>query len=363
MRVNLDRLESDAANTDHGRGSLLFHGLDFVNSAVERLRDHDIGGDTRELKYSLVHLATGVELILKERLRRAHWSLLFDNPDQANRDKLERGDFSSVRFLSLITRLAEIGQVEFGQEATDSLKWLRKNRNRLEHFGIVPPEAALKVETAKVCSFLLNFIATEIGEDSLDQDSHNLYDSIRLTLPKVEQFVKTRSAQLLNDEIARIKVATVCIECGQLAQVHTEKPGVMECLFCGFDVAIVDFTPQCPCCESSLVLGGGDVLCSSCDWAEEPTQAAKGFNRNQDWIDHRAIGRGEEPEPLWECPDCEVLALVETGQAGGHMAPSVDHVCLACGGKWVSGTLTICGGCGSPYEVTIAQRGCVQCGF
>ena len=58
--------------------SLLENGLDFVLSAVEHL-----GGNPskRELKYAVLHLYSGAVLILKERLLREDWKLLFANPE------------------------------------------------------------------------------------------------------------------------------------------------------------------------------------------------------------------------------------------------------------------------------------------
>ena len=53
--------------------TLIENALDFILSAVEWAK----GDDDRSLKYAILNLSDGVELILKERLRRAHWSLLF----------------------------------------------------------------------------------------------------------------------------------------------------------------------------------------------------------------------------------------------------------------------------------------------
>ena len=39
----------------------------------------------------LLHMSSGVELLLKERLRREHWSLIFRDPDKASLSVLESG--------------------------------------------------------------------------------------------------------------------------------------------------------------------------------------------------------------------------------------------------------------------------------
>lgn len=51
---------------------LLENGLDFVVEALERLTKRSV--QDRDLKYGVLHLGAGIELVLKERLRLAHWA-------------------------------------------------------------------------------------------------------------------------------------------------------------------------------------------------------------------------------------------------------------------------------------------------
>ena len=60
---------------------LFENGLNFVVSALKHL-DEPI--KATDLKYAILHLSSGIELILKERLRRAHWTLLFSKVDKAS---------------------------------------------------------------------------------------------------------------------------------------------------------------------------------------------------------------------------------------------------------------------------------------
>ena len=54
--------------------TLLDNALDFLLSAAEAVR-RDEGH--RSLKEAVLHLANGVELMVKARLAREHWSLIF----------------------------------------------------------------------------------------------------------------------------------------------------------------------------------------------------------------------------------------------------------------------------------------------
>jgi hypothetical protein len=75
----------------------LLNGLDYLKSVIEHLRDKP---DQRNLKYAVLHLQAAVEVLLKARLIREHWSLVFEKPSAAS---------SAARIESLVdARLARI---------------------------------------------------------------------------------------------------------------------------------------------------------------------------------------------------------------------------------------------------------------
>jgi hypothetical protein len=90
------------------RYSLLENGLDFVLSSLEHLTAASAFTATpphakqlqqkRHLKYALLHLCSGIELIFKERLRQEDWQLIFNNVEEADEKVYESGDFKSVYF-------------------------------------------------------------------------------------------------------------------------------------------------------------------------------------------------------------------------------------------------------------------------
>jgi len=47
-------------------------------------------------KYSVIHFCAAVEMLLKARLMKEHWSLIVSKPDQANLARFMAGDFISV---------------------------------------------------------------------------------------------------------------------------------------------------------------------------------------------------------------------------------------------------------------------------
>ena len=71
------------------QSKLMVGSLDFIVSAAEFASSED----SRKWKFAVLHLWTGMELLLKARLARENWSLLFANVDRADRSKLHDGNF------------------------------------------------------------------------------------------------------------------------------------------------------------------------------------------------------------------------------------------------------------------------------
>jgi hypothetical protein len=107
---------------------LLENGLDFLASAVEHLR-----GDPspRDLKYALLHLASGIELVLKERLRLHDPAQLYDRPAKFNQADFEAGNFYSANSAETVKRLITRAGVTIPEGAQTTLQLLREKRNRV----------------------------------------------------------------------------------------------------------------------------------------------------------------------------------------------------------------------------------------
>lgn len=112
--------------------NLLDNGLDYIYQAVE-----PIGVVSRRSqhswKYTILHIYSGIELLLKEKLRQEHWSLIFQDVSSADLKRVENGDFISVYHDELIKRLQGIAKVTINDEP---IKKLRDLRNRFEHFEV-----------------------------------------------------------------------------------------------------------------------------------------------------------------------------------------------------------------------------------
>lgn len=146
--------------------TLLENGLDFISSALKHLKNQPT---KRELKYAVLHLSAGIELILKERLKREHWSLVFDKPELATKKAYDTGDFSSVSFKPSIERLINICGIKIEEKQKTRLLRFRDMRNRFEHFGIVDSIEAVTASAAAALAILLDFVKNQLETQTIEK--------------------------------------------------------------------------------------------------------------------------------------------------------------------------------------------------
>src|SRR3954462_15389712 len=140
------RKKSSSVPNGKVRFTLFENALDFVVEAIERISgDPDASG----VKYGVLHLAAGVELLLKERLRRQDPALIFSDPKKYSDQALKSGNFVSAYAPDVLKRLEACG-VRVSPGSLPALSSLRLFRNQLKHFGIEPSHDALVATAAGV---------------------------------------------------------------------------------------------------------------------------------------------------------------------------------------------------------------------
>jgi hypothetical protein len=112
-------------------------GFEFLDRAIDEF--------SKSTKFSTIHFASAIELFLKARLMREHWSLLLDKPDQADKSAFFRGDTRTATSDQTMDRLRKVAQVAIPQDARDIFNKIAKHRNKMVHFahaGEVSADAA-----------------------------------------------------------------------------------------------------------------------------------------------------------------------------------------------------------------------------
>lgn len=291
--------------------TLLTNGLDFICSAVEHLSRKP---SKRSLKYAILHLCAGVELVLKERLSQEHWSLVFEKPENANKKTYESGDFTSVSFSSCLKRLKDICGLNITDKQQQRLFRFRDKRNRLEHFGILDSVQALTAAAADVLSFVIDFIDSELGPKKNLEDTGELLRRIRKTLSDFEHFVEKRW-KAIRKKVSRATTAVV----------------------------------TCPSCSQEAALLGDGISCIFCGHRSEAKVAADEYITMVLGENFYTLVKEGGEWPCYSCPTCENETMVDQGLSGIQF-PQKQFICFSCGEAWEEGQLDYCGSCGNPYD-------------
>ena len=275
--------------------SLLANGLDFILGAAERAEI----GDPRDLKYAMLNLVDGVELLVKARLEQEHWTLLFDQVDKASQEKLRSGDFKSVEFEQAYRRLRDIAGVEIDTPVWKHLNDLRTIRNRTRHYNIdfeLDQVRSLLAECLNFCHFFCNEQFPHLADNSQEKQ---LLAQIWEHLVQNKEFVDAR--------------------------MRTIAPELKDSL-----------AWECPACwQAAVIVDADDTSCKFCGIQPDATSLTE----------HNSPGHLSDPsdptEYLEDCPECgmgKIAALILAsdctllymcsfcGEGGAHLV----H-CVRCG--------------------------------
>src|SRR3984957_16477140 len=226
--------------------------FDFLRSASELAKSTE----QRSLKYAILHLYAGAELLLKERLRREHWSLIFSDVDKATEESLESGDFKSADFQSICKRLKDIADVTFDGQQQRELDSLRKLRNRLQHFHAELEGSDARSQCAKVMSLCVEFISAEMSDvnSSHAEELRDLHDNLMY----FTEYVRHRTLEI-QDRLKQAVSVVGCSRCDQTALMLGK--GDPVCAFCGYTDSPIDAViyqtgggviGHCPVCDGPM---------------------------------------------------------------------------------------------------------------
>ena len=179
---------------------------------------------------SLIY-STGVEILLKVRLERENWPLVFANPCEANRGDLKTGDFRSVGIQGAVARLESDCDVQIQEEHKQALYLVRKERNKIIHIGYMGNPLQLRPVAAKTLAFSISFISDQLEPSGLTEGTGNLLDEIRSGLTRIQNFVTERRREVRPILAASYTPIVQCPRC--LEEAMTFDDGRAKCEFCG----------------------------------------------------------------------------------------------------------------------------------
>ncbi|MDQ0951499.1 hypothetical protein QFZ24_005422 [Streptomyces phaeochromogenes] len=197
------------------------NGMDYLISAVKNLTEGSSPPSDRDLKYAVLHLQAATEVLLKARLVREHWSLVFKDPGSADRAVFETGRFESCNIAATIHRLEKIAQVAISEDEQKAIRGLADTRNALTHYGHTANAYAVEAQAAEVLGFLLTFISRQL-HPVLSSEGRGVAETmnvLRMKLSGIETLVKKRMNQLSGELAPLAKRTVTCPDCRQWALV------------------------------------------------------------------------------------------------------------------------------------------------
>ena len=289
------------------------NGLDFLLKSLDTIDDSN-----ENLKYSIINLNAGIQLLLKELLFQEHWSLIFQKVEQAKKEKLVSGDFMSVNYETLIQRLTNIAELKFDERLLEELDLLRKERNKIEHYHFVVTPDVVKSKIVSVLTHFIPFMKEVMVEEGIIEFDDERYTHIIEHLNEFEEYISERML-LLQERLDGINIVLKCPECYQEAVEFNDETDA----FCHF-------------CNENISLFTDEYI--------------------ENFVDTYSYIKDGGENPLHECPDCTMETFI--------CLDDYQYICLTCGVRPTQDEITTCEGPRCNEVIVYRQEdGATFCGY
>lgn len=131
--------------------------------------------DKISMKHIIINLANCLELLIKHRLEREHWTLIFADLNKARYENYLDGDFASVDIKSGISRLKNICEIEYPFMASMRIY---QYRNRLMHYTLNGIFEQIIKDVAGAMREVAEFVEKEILGDLPEEAQEEFQQSI-----------------------------------------------------------------------------------------------------------------------------------------------------------------------------------------
>jgi len=319
--------------------TVLENGLDFILTAISDLSKTDESAldskaSKRHIKYSLLHLSSGIELVFKYKLLHKNWAYVFKDMDKAKKERLESGDFVSVGSDVIVKRLENLCDIKLAKNDADIISTLRRKRNNAEHFSLQDDISTLKGLIHSCITVLIRIILDHYDTSEFADEERDLLSEIRSSLHKLDLHY--------GDALA--------IAQNELDQSGMESE-VLTCPQCLEEFLLID---------SESYDGYGGAKCSSCSYEAQAEDAARDYISKVMGVTEHEIATVFGGEiPLYDCPDCNDWSLV-------FDEANDNAICFACGLNADCVVLLTCSDCEKRF-VCVQYAGddsasCPECG-
>jgi len=225
--------------------NLIENGIDFIKSGIEIYFINDTP-DPRAYKYAILHLFSGMLLLLKERLARIRPSLVFEDESQCGKPGAQTTSYHKT-----IKRLEENG-VTIDPRKRIILNEIRDLRNAIEHYEVHLTLERTKQVISELTAFIYIFCIDELQfnvDDRLSEQALTRFYNLKEIGDRLyEDAIASANADAEADDAYfqafEDKYAAMTVD--ELLAFIDVKPGRME--------EAIQYV-ECPtCCETTLLL-------------------------------------------------------------------------------------------------------------
>jgi len=202
---------------------LLSNARDSLDRAHELIAYGDREHEARRLKQAVQSVAHAIELLMKERLRRLHPSLIWEQVD-----KYPNLNARTVSTELAASRLQNIGGLTFRQADLNLLRSLRATRNAIEHFSWTTTKPEADAIVGRALEFAYHFAQKELDFNYLDYAAHKdgTYADLIADNPEFKRSLEDRRANALPDP------ESIPLHCSFCRAISVD-PSSRACRLCG----------------------------------------------------------------------------------------------------------------------------------
>ncbi len=263
---------------DNLRFSLYENAIDSIQHSIEHFVTDN--NPNRRYKYAILHLSQGVLLLLKERLRREHPSLIFSKVHEEKK---------TVDTDELLLRLTAIARVNLGEDDKQIINDLTARRNQIEHFSVTLKRDETANLIIRAVFFLTEFMRLEFGKNLQDEIGTDTWQ--RLTeiqeyadnaKREAETTLRKRKVPIYNCKVCQSKTGTLLglrrLETTNSVRLSDDGFQYIGCTVCLNRIGYIQRCRRCKdkierICEILPVMYYGTGYCSKCSselYAEYP---------------------------------------------------------------------------------------------
>lgn len=332
--------------------SLARNAFDFLERGIDEF--------DKAPKYSVIHFCASVEMLLKARLMKEHWSLIVAKPDQANLAKFMAGDFISVTLEDCRVRIRDVAGEDIGDAAYGSFRALANHRNKMVHFFHPEMDNDEKAKAQIVAEHCRSWFHLHRLLSRWDTYFHDFSSEIAHADRAMKGHRKYLSAKFkaLKNELEAARKAgntpKACSACGFKAAIpddFDDQIASLRCLVCDHTETQVEL--ECPHCGESIVIANeGYATCEHCGGSIEPENLVDALTKDvvgtKDYFEtglpancgtcegyHTVVERGD----MYFCTNCFDMSdhVEQCGWCNelntGDMEHSYSTGCSHCDGK------------------------------